>query len=113
MVSWIRSAPARPAMQLAQQGDSAFLTIMAPTGRLSRWIFLMLPRHYKTRLVFLAWLNGFQEHFVMLAGAQAMRPLPYFCQVFRFADQSGVLRDPDLAIARMRRLLAIYGVADA
>ena len=62
-------------------------------------------------LVFLAWLNGFQDHFIMLGGAQSMRPLPYFVEVFKLADGCGLLRDPDLAVVRMRRLLAFYGVA--
>lgn len=45
----------------------------------------------------------------MLGGAQAMRPLPYFVEVFRLADQCGLLRDPDLAAKRMGNLLAMYG----
>jgi len=39
----------------------------------------------------------------MLGGAQSMRPLPYFCEVFRLADQAGLLRNPDLAIDRMKK----------
>jgi hypothetical protein len=39
-----------------------------------------------------------------------MRPLPYFSEVFRLADQNGLLRDPELAVDRMRGLLRIYGV---
>jgi hypothetical protein len=58
----------------------------------------------------MAYLNGFQDHFVMLGGQQAMRPLPYFTQVFRLADQCGLLRDPELATDRMRALLKVYGV---
>jgi hypothetical protein len=57
----------------------------------------------------LAWLNGFQDHFVMLGGAQAMRPLPYVVEIFKQADACGLLRDPDVATERMRRLLALYG----
>ena len=60
--------------------------------------------------MFLAWLNGFQDHFIMLNGAQAMRPLPYFTEVFRLADKCGLLRNPELATRRMRDLLALYGV---
>ena len=45
----------------------------------------------------------------MLNGAQAMRPLPYFVEVFRLADQCGLLRDPELAVERMKKLLALYG----
>ena len=65
---------------------------------------------YKTGVVFLAWLNGFQDHFVMLGGAQSTRPLPYLVEVFKLADRSGLLRDPGLAVDRMRSLLRIYGV---
>ena len=78
---------------------------------LARLIFRAPTQYYKTGVVFLAWLNGFQDHFVMLNGAQAMRPLPYFTEVFRQADRCGLLRDPDMAVARMKRLLAVYGVA--
>jgi hypothetical protein len=45
----------------------------------------------------------------MLGGAQSMRPLPYFTKLFCLADDAGLLRDPDLAAARMRRFLALYG----
>jgi len=110
--------PIAPAASIAlaalAQGDSAaYDRILAPTVPLSRLIFRTPTQNYKTGVVFLAWLNGFQRHFVMLGGAQAMRPLPYFCEVFRLADQAGLLRDPTLAVARMRRLLALYGVDDA
>jgi hypothetical protein len=46
----------------------------------------------------------------MVNGAQAMRPLPYFTGIFRLADQAGLLRDPELAVKRMKQLLAVYGV---
>jgi Protein of unknown function (DUF993) len=60
--------------------------------------------------VFLAWLNGHQDHFIMVNGAQAMRSLPYFTEAFRLADQAGLLSNPALAVNRMRSLLRIYGV---
>ena len=67
---------------------------LEPTVPLSRLIFRTPTRHYKTGVVFLAYLNGFQDHFVMIGGAQAMRPLPYFTELFRLADGAGLLRDP-------------------
>ena len=92
-------------------GDVAgFRAVLDPTVPLARTIFGAPTQYYKTGVVFLAWLNGFQDHFVMLGGAQAMRPLPYFTQVFRQADGCGLLRNPDIAVSRMRKLLAIYGV---
>ncbi|MQV24317.1 DUF993 family protein [Sinorhizobium meliloti] len=99
------------AVQRLGEGDvSAFRATLDPTVPLARLIFRAPTQHYKTGVVFLAWLNGFQDHFVMLNGAQAMRPLPYFTEVFRLADQCGLLRDPEVAVTRMKRLLAVYGV---
>ena len=93
------------------QGDLAsFHATLDPTIPLARLIFRAPTQHYKTGVVFLAWLNGFQSHFTMLGGAQSMRPLPYFVDCFKLAERNGLLRDPDLAIARMRSLLALYGV---
>ncbi|MEM1388139.1 MAG: dihydrodipicolinate synthase family protein [Pseudomonadota bacterium] len=92
-------------------GDVAgFHAVMDPTVPLSRLIFRAPTQYYKTGVVFLAWLNGFQDHFVMLGGAQAMRPLPYFVESFKLADQNGLLRAPDQAQARMASLLKLYGV---
>lgn len=100
------------AVDLLGKGDVAgFRATLDPTVPLARLIFRAPTQFYKTGVVFLAWLNGFQDHFVMLGGAQSMRPLPYFTEVFRQADACGLLRDPELAIDRMRRLLAVYGVA--
>lgn len=98
------------AVNLLGQGDAeGFRTTLVPTVPLARLIFRTPTQYYKTGVVFLAWLNGFQDHFIMLNGAQAMRPLPYFTEVFRQADGCGLLRDPDLAVDRMKKLLALYG----
>lgn len=92
------------------EGDRAgFRATLDPTVPLARLIFRAPTQYYKTGVVFLAWLNGFQDHFIMLNGAQAMRPLPYFTEVFRLADGCGLLRDPELAVRRMKSLLALYG----
>ncbi len=99
------------AVTLLGQGDvEGFRAVLDPTVPLSRLIFRAPTQFYKTGVVFLAWLNGFQDHFIMLGGAQAMRPLPYFCEVFRLADQAGLLRNPELALDRMKKLLVLYGV---
>jgi hypothetical protein len=92
-------------------GDTAkYHTLLDPTVPLSRLIFRAPTQYYKTGVVFLAWLNGHQEHFVMAGGQQAMRPITYFAEIFRLADQAGLLAKPDLATLRMRSLLAVYGV---
>lgn len=96
--------------QLASGDKEGFHRTLDPTVPLARTIFRSPTQYYKTGVVFVAWLNGFQDHFVMLNGHQAMRPLPYFSGVFRLADQCGILRDPDLAVHRFKQLLAVYGV---
>jgi Protein of unknown function (DUF993) len=94
---------------LAQGDHAAYNRLMEPTIPLSRLIFCAPTQFYKTGIVFLAWLNGHQDHFIMINGAQAMRPLPYFIECFKLADAARLLADPDLAVSRMKKLLAIYG----
>lgn len=101
---------ASAALSALAKGDlKKYDALLAPTVPLSRLIFRAPTQYYKTGIVFLAWLNGHQDHFVMVNGAQAMRPLPYFTQVFKLADQARLLSDPDLAVRRMKQLLAVYG----
>ncbi|SAK89999.1 hypothetical protein AWB76_06503 [Caballeronia temeraria] len=97
--------------ELAAGRRERFHAILAPTVPLSRHIFRAPTRFYKTGIVFLAFLNGHQSHMTMLAGHQAMRPLPYFVDLFKLADAAGLLRQPELAVARMKRFLAVYGVS--
>ncbi len=105
----LASAASCAISKLNEGDNSSFRQILDPTVPLARQIFRPPTQFYKTGVVFLAWLNGFQNHFVMLNGAQAMRPLPDFVSIFKLADGCGLLRDPELAVARMRRLLALYG----
>ncbi|MEU8245094.1 dihydrodipicolinate synthase family protein [Nonomuraea sp. NPDC048916] len=84
--------------------------ILAPTVRLSRKLFEPPTYHYKTGIVFLAWLNGHQDAFAMVNGAQSARSLRHLAKVFRLADQAGLLADQELAVRRMRALLAVNGL---
>ncbi len=94
---------------LAKGNTKKFHKILDPTVPLSRLIFQAPTQYYKTGIVFLAWLNGHQKHFIMVNGAQSARPLFYFTEIFKLADQAGLLRSPDLAVKRMKNLLALYG----
>lgn len=105
----LAAAAAHAVSRLGAGDTDGFRATLDPTVPLARLIFRAPTQYYKTGVVFLAWLNGFQDHFVMLGGAQAMRPLPYFTECFRLADQCGLLRNPDLAVDRMKKLLAVYG----
>ena len=89
-------------------GDVArFRQVLDPTVALSREIFRAPTRHYKAGVVLLAWLNGHQRHFSMAAGLQSARGVVHFARVFELADLCGVLSDPELACARMQKLLAV------
>ena len=105
-------APAASAAlcELAQGHVEKFHAILAPTVPLSRHIFQAPTRFYKTGVVFMAWLNGLQDHFVMVGGQQSTRSLPHLAELFRLADAAGVLLKPELAATRMRTLLALHGL---
>lgn len=105
-------APAASAAlaKLAQGDSAAFHRILEPTVPLSRHMFCVPTWHYKTGVVFMAWLNGHQDHFVMVGGQQSARSLMHFVELFKLADAAGLLLKPELAVARMKTLLALHGV---
>ena len=106
-------APAASAglAKLANNDLQGFHGIMEPTVPLSRHIFKAPTRFYKTGVVFLAWLNGLQDHFSMIGGQQSARSVLHFAELFRLADKARVLHDPDLAASRMGKFLAVQGMA--
>jgi hypothetical protein len=102
---------ASAALESLRRNDLAtFHDILAPTVPLSRHIFRAPTRFYKTGVVFMAYLNGHQDHFVMVGGQQSARSLLHLAELFRLADAAGLLRDPEMACARMRAVLATHGV---
>ncbi len=105
-------APAASAAlgELAQGHLDQFHAILGPTVPLSRHIFAAPTRFYKTGVVFMAWLNGHQRHFTMVGGQQSARSLLHFAELFRLADAANLLEQPELAVRRMKTLLALHGV---
>jgi hypothetical protein len=105
-------APAASAalVALAEGRTAAFHEILAPTVPLSRHIFKAPTRFYKTGVVFMAYLNGHQDHFTMVGGQESARSLVHLAELFRLADAAGLLRDPNLAADRMRKVMAVRGV---
>ena len=101
---------ASAALSALAGGDTArYHELLAPTVPLSRHIFKAPTRFYKTGVVFMAWLNGHQDHFVMVGGQQSARNMLHFAELFRLADAAGLLTDPALSSERMRGLLAMHG----
>ena len=105
-------APAASAGSARPRGDNAtFHEILAPTVPLSRHIFKAPTRFYKTGVVFMAYLNGLQNHFIMVGGQKARASRCTSPRLFRLADGAGLVADPARAAARMRVVMAMRGVA--
>jgi hypothetical protein len=105
-------APAAAAALDAHRcGDvAAYNAILAPTVPLARHIFKAPTRFYKTGVVFMAYLNGHQNHFTMVGGQQGARSIVHLAGIFRLADAAGLLADPDVAAARMTSVLKVHGI---
>jgi hypothetical protein len=95
---------------LTREEMRSFHDILAPTVPLSRHIFRAPTRFYKTGVVFMAYLNGLQNHFTMVGGQESARSTLHLAELFRLADGAGLLLDPDQACARMRRVMAVRGI---
>jgi hypothetical protein len=101
------------AFQALDAGDEAtFDAVLAPTVPLSRKLFEAPTYHYKTGIVFLAYLRGHQDHFRMVAGLESARSAQHLAEVFRLADNAGLLPDQELAVARMRPVMTLAGISE-
>lgn len=105
-------APAASAALLAlDSGDiERFGAILEPTVPLSRHVFGAPTFYYKTGIVFMAYLNGHQEHFRMVGGLESGRSAVHLADLFVLADKAGLLRDAELAVERIRPVMALAGV---
>jgi hypothetical protein len=105
-------APASSAAlaRMAHQDMAGYHDILTPTVPLARHVFKAPTRFYKTGVVFMAYLNGHQDHFTMVGGQQSARSAQHLAELFRLADRAGLLRDPDLAASRMAGVMALHGV---
>ena len=95
--------------RLAAGDEASFHDVLGPTVPLSRHIFRAPTRFYKTGVVFMAYLNGHQDHFTMVGGQESARSTLHLANLFRLADQAGLLADPELATRRMKAVLAVRG----
>jgi hypothetical protein len=106
----IAPAASQALSHLAAGRKEDFRETQQATVPLSRHIFCAPTRFYKTGVVFMAWLNGHQQHFVMVGGQQSARHVLHLAELFRLADAAGLLADPPLACSRMKQWLAVNGV---
>jgi Protein of unknown function (DUF993) len=99
------------ALSLLSAGDEAgFRDVLEPTVPLSRHIFKAPTRFYKTGVVFMAYLNGHQDHFTMVGGQESTRSTLHLAELFRLADKAGLLANPEVATRRMKAVLALRGI---
>jgi hypothetical protein len=102
---------AAAALQALDDGDTArYQAILEPTVPLSRHIFRTPTFYYKTGVVFLAYLNGHQDHFKMVAGLENTRSVLHLTELLVLADKACLLKDPELAAQRMQYVLALAGL---
>ena len=106
----IAPAAARSLSALASGDTQRFNEILRPTVPLSRHIFKAPTRFYKTGVVFMAYLNGHQDHFTMIGGQESTRSTLHLAELFRLADAANLFRNPEQAAARMRAVLAVRGI---
>ncbi|PWU69386.1 dihydrodipicolinate synthase family protein [Gracilibacillus dipsosauri] len=105
-------APAAAAAMHAIDADNwkTYDALLEKTVPLSRHIFEAPTFSYKTGVVFMAYLNGHQDHFRMIGGKEGARSIVHLSDLFVMADEAGLLRDPDLATIRMKWTLELAGI---
>ncbi|KAB8131039.1 dihydrodipicolinate synthase family protein [Gracilibacillus oryzae] len=102
---------AAAAMHKLDAGDwTAYDALLEKTVPLSRHIFQAPTFSYKTGVVFMAYLNGHQDHFRMIGGKEGSRSIVHLSDLFVMADDAGLLRDPELAENRMKLALELAGI---
>jgi hypothetical protein len=102
---------AAESVRCLDRGDlSGFRGTLKPTVPFARHLFQKPTFFYKTGVVFLAYLNGHQNHFRMVAGQEGSRSIMHLAELFRMADQVGLFLNPELAVRRMTNVLALAGV---
>ncbi|MCP3458986.1 dihydrodipicolinate synthase family protein [Bradyrhizobium sp. CCGUVB23] len=96
--------------RLAAGDEAGFHDVLGPTVPLSRHIFKAPTRFYKTGVVFMAYLNGHHDHFTMVGGQESARSTLHLAELFRLADQAGLLANPEAATQRMKTVMALRGI---
>lgn len=102
---------ASAALHAMDEGDlPLYNTLLEKTVPLSRHIFQQPTFSYKTGIVFMSYLNGHQSHFRMIGGAESARSIVHLSDLFKLADQAGLLANPELATERMKYVLNLAGI---
>ncbi len=106
----IAGAAARALTALGAGDRDSYRAAFDPTVPLSRHIFRAPTRFYKTGVVFMAYLNGHQDHFTMIGGQESTRSTLHLAEIIRLAAAADLFIDADRAAARARTVFAARGV---
>jgi Protein of unknown function (DUF993) len=94
---------AAEALKLLDAGDVAgFRGVLDPLVPLARHIFTAPTQFYKTGVVFLAYLSGYQEHFRMIGRMETGRDREHLTKLYGLAVEGGIFPDAELAAARFK-----------
>lgn len=106
----IAGAAAKALGALANGDTIGYHAAFDPTVPLSRHIFKAPTRFYKTGVVFMAYLNGHQDHFTMVGGQESTRSTQHLAQILRLANEAQIFTDPEQTAARARAVFSARGV---
>src|SRR5207248_3529578 len=82
--------------RLAAGAQAGFHDVLGPTVPLSRHVFQPPTRFYKTGIVFMAYLNGHQDHFTMVGGQESARSTLHRPSCFGWPTRRACLPIPSL-----------------
>lgn len=106
----IAGVAAQALSALGRKDLDAYHAAFNPTVPLSRHIFQVPTRFYKTGVVFLAYLNGHQDNFTMIGGQESTRSTLHLADIVRLANDARLFTNPEQAAARARSVLEARGI---
>jgi hypothetical protein len=92
--------------RLATSDLAGFRARIGPAIPFARKVFEAPTQFYKSGVTFVAWLNGWQDHFVMLEAQQTSRSIIHYAELFELADRLGLFVDPERACHRARSMFS-------
>ena len=101
---------ARALAALRASDENGYRRLLEPTLPLARHLFEPPTQHYKTGVVWLAFLSGLQTHFRMIAGAESGRSAAHLRKAWRLAAEAGLFVDPERARGLAESYMRLHGL---
>lgn len=101
--------PAGLALRLLAQGETdRAARILSRCEELGRHVFAEPTRHYKAGLALIAWLDGWQDRFLLPNHAERARDLAHHLRTVELASAAGVFRDAAATARRVEELVRTW-----